>query len=61
MEDQLVPMIQLEQLRAVLAKVDGMQIFRGDRCTGKHAAPWEQGLMLWDSVKDVLQTLRRTD
>ena len=61
MEDQLVPMIQLEQLRAVLAKVDGMQIFCGDRCTGKHAAPWEQGLMLWDSVKDVLQTLRRTE
>lgn len=57
-EDQLVPMVQLEQLQSVLAKVDGLQVLKGRRCTGKHSAPWEDGMMIWESIQDVLQALR---
>lgn len=56
-EDQLVPMIQLEQLQVTLNKVQGMRVLRGHRCVGKHAAPWEEGIMLWDSIRDVLRGL----
>ena len=57
-EDQLLPMNQLERLQANLRKVNGLRVIRGNRCTGKHAAPWEQGFMIWDSIRDVLRKLR---
>jgi len=57
-EDQLVPLLQREQLEAVLTKVQGLRVVEGHRCIGKHAAPWEQGDMLWESVEDALQILR---
>lgn len=57
-EDQLVPMNQLERLEKALSEIDGMRVVRGHRCTGKHAAPWEQGEMIWDSITDTLDLLR---
>ncbi|MBE7158151.1 MAG: hypothetical protein INR62_06905 [Rhodospirillales bacterium] len=57
-EDQLVPMNQRERLETNLARVDGLQTVRGHRCTGKHAAPWEQGVMIWETILDVLGLLR---
>jgi acetyl esterase/lipase len=53
-EDQIVPANQCDRLEASLRKVRGLCVVRGNRCTGKHGAPWEQGLMIWDSVLDVL-------
>ena len=26
--------------------------------TGKHAAPWEQGIMIWESLQDIFRLLR---
>lgn len=57
--DQLVPMNQLERLQATLADADGLRVVQGHRCTGEHAAPWEQGTTLFESVKDTLSLLRR--
>ena len=57
-EDQLVPMNQLERLEASLKRVNGLQVVRGKRCTGRHAAPWEQGNVIWESVEDVLSLLK---
>lgn len=56
-DDQLVPMNQRDQLAANLQQVEGMRVVLGSRCTGKHAAPWLQGGMLWDSVLDTLDAL----
>ncbi len=58
-EDQLVPMNQLAQMQAVLQKVHGLKVLRGNRCTGGHAAPWEQGSMIWQSVEDILSILMK--
>ncbi len=60
-EDQLVPTRQRELLTAKLSEVDGLRVVEGNRCTGKHAAPWEQGDMIWESVQDVLRLLQQED
>jgi kynurenine formamidase len=57
-EDQVVPMNQRERLEANLRKVSGLRVIRGNSCTGKHVAPWEQGFMIWDGVRDILRILR---
>jgi kynurenine formamidase len=57
-EDQLVPMNQRERLEGTLRQVDGMRVVEGHRCTGPHAAPWEQGFMIRDSVQDVFALLQ---
>ena len=57
-EDQLVPLNQKERLEATLRKVRGMQVVAGHRCTATHAAPWEQGAMIWDSLRDILRMLQ---
>jgi hypothetical protein len=56
--DQLVPMNQRDRLEANLSKVSGLRVVQGHRCTGKHAAPWEQGVMIWESIQDVFGLLR---
>ncbi|MDQ6751191.1 MAG: hypothetical protein M3Z33_10610 [Actinomycetota bacterium] len=56
-EDQLVPMNQRERLQATLAKVNGLRVVEGHRCTGKHAAPWEQGITIWETLRDVIRLL----
>lgn len=58
-DDQLVPMNQRDRLVANLSAVKGWQVELGRRCVGKHAAPWQQGAMLWDSVVDALAALKR--
>ena len=45
-QDQLVPM-----------NVPGLRIVGGKRCTRLHAAPWEEGGMIWESVQDALGLL----
>ena len=57
-EDQLVPVNQMERLESRLKRVNGIRVVRGSRCTGSHAAPWEQGFMIWESVKDILGLLK---
>lgn len=56
-EDQMVPTNQKDRLQATLSKVDGLRVVSGHRCTGKHAAPWEQGIMIWKSIEDTLALL----
>jgi hypothetical protein len=56
-DDQLVPMTQRDRIETNLSKVDGLSVVVGNRCTGKHAAPWQQGFMIWDSVCDAIQAL----
>ena len=56
-DDQLVPMNQKERLETQLKKVNGMRVVEGHRCVGKHAAPWEEGYMIWESVQDILRLL----
>ena len=57
-EDQLVPMNQREKLEATLRKASGLRVIEGHRCTGKHAAPWEQGIMIWESLRDIFRLLQ---
>lgn len=57
-KDQLVPMNQREKLEATLGKVSGLRVAEGHRCTGKHSAPWEQGVMIWESLQDVFSLLQ---
>ena len=57
-EDQLVPMNQKDRLAAVLARVPGLRVARGHRLTGKHAAPWEKGNTIYQSLLDTLHLLR---
>ena len=57
-DDQLVPMNQKEGLEANLSKVGGLRVVEGHRCTGKHAAPWEQGVMIWESLQDIFRLLQ---
>lgn len=59
MEDQLVPFNQLERFEADLSKSEELSVIRGHRCSGKHAAPWEQGVMIWESIQDTLMHLRK--
>lgn len=55
--DQLVPMNQKERLADQLSRVSGLRVVDGHRCTGRHAAPWQRGDIIWQSVQDVLQIL----
>ncbi|MGW3865283.1 hypothetical protein ACWEDZ_27915 [Streptomyces sp. NPDC005047] len=57
-EDRLVPMNQQERLTATLAKAAGLRLAQGQRLTGNHAAPWEEGVMIYQSLLDALQLLR---
>jgi pimeloyl-ACP methyl ester carboxylesterase len=59
-EDQLVPMNQRDKLEANLSKVSGLRVVEGHRCSGKHAAPWEQGVMIWESLQDIFGILQET-
>ncbi|KAL9619376.1 MAG: hypothetical protein Q9160_005971 [Pyrenula sp. 1 TL-2023] len=56
-EDQLVPMNQMETMKAQLEKISGLHVVRGRRCVGEHAAPWKQGNIIWETVKDALKLL----
>jgi kynurenine formamidase len=56
-EDHLVPMNQRETMEERLRRAGVPRVVTGHRCTGSHAAPWEQGHMLWDSVQDTLRLL----
>lgn len=58
-DDQLVPMNQTEGLERMLHQVKGLEIVRGKRCTGRHAAPWEEGYMIWDNIQDVMKLLKQ--
>jgi kynurenine formamidase len=57
-EDQLVPVNQKDRLAANLAMVTGLRIAQGHRLTGTHAAPWEQGVMICQSLLDTLRLWR---
>ena len=57
-EDQLVPMNQKDRLVAALAQVSGSGFAQGHRLTGKHAAPWEEGITICQSLLDTLRLLR---
>lgn len=57
-DDQLVPMNQRERLKATLSAVSGLRVVQGHRCTGKHAAPWEQGTMISQSLQDIFSLLQ---
>lgn len=57
-EDQLVPMNQRDRLTATLARVAGLRVAQGRRLTSKHTAPWEDGIMIYQSLLDTLQLLR---
>ncbi|MGJ9418728.1 alpha/beta hydrolase [Massilia sp. CMS3.1] len=59
-QDQLVPTNQRTRLEQNLHQVQGVRVVEGHRCTGPHAAPWEQGIMIWESLQDVLALLDET-
>ncbi|RSL90328.1 hypothetical protein CEP51_000785 [Fusarium floridanum] len=56
-DDQLVPMSQADKMEKLLKEVQGIKVARGNRCQGRHAGPWEEGYMIWQSVQDVLGML----
>ncbi|KAK1855930.1 Kynurenine formamidase 2 [Colletotrichum chrysophilum] len=56
-EDQLVPTNQADRLEAHLNGIAGLRVVRGTQCEGRHAAPWEEGYMVWNSVQDILKHL----
>ncbi len=51
-------MNQKDRLTATLAKIPGLRVAQGYRLTGKHAAPWEEGITIHQSVLDTLRLLR---
>ena len=55
--DQLVPMNQIETMQGALAAVPGLLVARSHRAHGPHAMPWEDGLMLWTAILDIVRTL----
>lgn len=57
-EDQLVPMNQQEMFKANLNKVSELRLIEGHRCRGEHAVPWEQGLIIWQSIQDIFCLLQ---
>ncbi|WP_307542824.1 hypothetical protein [Streptomyces sp. V3I8] len=56
-QDMLVPMNQKERFAAHLGHVDGLHLIEGHRCSEGHAAPWERGDMIWESLQDILRLL----
>lgn len=59
-EDQLVPTNQADTMESKLRQVRGLKVVRGQRCKGAHAAPWEGGQIIWDTLKDVFALLTGT-
>jgi kynurenine formamidase len=57
-DDQILPVNQRERIEANLRKVSGLRVVVGNRCTGKHAEPWQQGFMIWESVRDAVRMLQ---
>ena len=60
-EDQLVPMNQMERIKARLEEVDDMRVLTGHRRTGEHAAPWKKTYMIWESVQDAIKNLEKSE
>jgi kynurenine formamidase len=60
-EDQLVPMNQRQRLEANLSKVSELRVIEGHRCTGEHDAPWQQGVMIWESLQDIFGFLQEPE
>jgi kynurenine formamidase len=60
-DDQLAPMNQKDRLTANLAKVTGLRVAQGHRLAGQHAAPWEQGIMIYQSLLDTLRLLQEDE
>ncbi|KAH6880742.1 hypothetical protein B0T10DRAFT_411896 [Thelonectria olida] len=58
-EDKLVPLNQTDNLEARLKRVQGVHVFSGHRCQGRHDAPWEEGNMIWETIQDVLKILHK--
>lgn len=58
-DDELSPRNQSRRMMENLSEVSGLNLVIGNRCTGKHSAPWEQGLMIWQSIKDILLHLQK--
>ncbi|KAK4505121.1 hypothetical protein PRZ48_003084 [Zasmidium cellare] len=58
-EDQLVPLNQADKMEAALKQADGLLVVRGNRCKGTHAAPWEEGEIIWNTIQDVLALLAK--
>ena len=56
-DDQLVPMNQRDRLETTSSKVKAIRTVRGHRCAGKHAAPWEEGSIIWKSLQDIFSLL----
>jgi kynurenine formamidase len=56
--DQLVPMNQRERFQANLTNVSGLRVVEGHRLTGMHDAPWQQGIMIWESLRDIFRLLQ---
>ncbi len=59
-EDQLVPVNQTDVLEGHLRQVKGLDIIRGHRAVGRHAAPWEQGDTLSLAIIDLVEHLSKT-
>ncbi len=57
-EDQLVPMNQIDRMVLQMQQVSRMKVVLGKRCVGEHAAPWKEGWIIWESVLDVLRILK---
>ena len=57
--DQLVPMNQMDVMKVRLESVPGLMVVKGKRAVGVHAAPWEQGDIIWETIKDALDILAR--
>jgi hypothetical protein len=51
-------MNQKDRLSASLSKVAGLRVAHGHRLTGKHAAPWEGGIVVYESLLDIFQLLQ---
>lgn len=59
-EDELVPMNQCVKLLSHLSQVKGVTSVKIDRLTDRHAAPWQEGDMLWMAVLDALALTEST-
>lgn len=55
--DQLVPMNQIETMQSRLSGIPGLLVARSRRARGPHAMPWEDGLMLWTAIRDIVLAL----
>ncbi|KAF7531964.1 hypothetical protein G7054_g8390 [Neopestalotiopsis clavispora] len=60
-EDQLVPFNQTEKMENTLSHIGSLEVVRGTRCVGRHAAPWEQGYMIYQNVQDVLSEVSKVN